>query len=276
MNTRSWSTATASAVALGEVLRPLGFTTAADGYELAAERIRLVPGRHWWTLRQELTDADEASRELLEPPGQPGLWKRVRVGNKIERMFALPASLLDGQGLEEHLEEDHLAWQAMSWALETAQGRVPSGWLTPDRAVLESWFTREQLTVVSGALLRQGELIAEPDRLALRFPIVPELSAELPAARRAWLRLLLEEAQNQWHLVRCGWLEGPDGTAAVVEVDLTGAPGALHEDLFVTSLEAVRWTVQWLGEPADWLADAAVASELLAVCPNQEPTKGAP
>jgi hypothetical protein len=192
-------------------------------------------------------------------------------------MFALPASLLAPESWEqEDSENEQLLRQTMEWALETARGRVPGGWVAPEQELLNAWFIPEQLTVVSGALLRQGELMVEPARLALRFPIVPELVSEVTPARRAWLRVLLEEAQNRWHLVRCGWLEASEGVAAIIEVDLTGAPRALHEDLFVTSLEAVRWTVQWLGEPADWLADVAVASELLAVCPNEEPTNGTP
>ena len=61
----------------------------------------------------------------------------------------------------------------------------------------------------------------------------------------------------------------------VAEVNLTGAPPEITEELFVTSLEALRCVVQWLGPPVDWLADVTVSSELLASFPNAEPTKGA-
>ena len=277
MNTRIWSTAGRPAAELAEVLHSLGFTSAAGGYELVSEGLRLEPGRSWWTLRQRVGDEDSPGAELLMSPGHPGLWKRVRFGDGIERLFALPARLLRTENAEqEEREGENLIGQTIQWALETAKGRVPEGWAPPEPGLLDSWFGREQLTVVNGGFLRQGDVITEPTQFALRFPIVPMLPPGLTPARRAWLRVLLEEAQNRWHLIRCGWLETPDGISAVLEVDLTGVPRALHEDLFVTSLEAVRWTVQWLGEPADWLADVAVASELLAVCPNEEPTKGTP
>jgi hypothetical protein len=94
----------------------------------------------------------------------------------------------------------------------------------------------------------------------------------LTEPRRQWLRLLLEDAQDRWHLARVGFARDDEGALSVVaEVDLTGMPGELAEDLFVTGLETLRWVAQWLGEPTDWLADAAVASELLAVCPQTKP-----
>src|SRR2546426_92871 len=99
-------------------------------------------------------------------------------------------------------------------------------------------------------------------------------SAGSSPSRQAWLQALLEEGQSRWHLARLGSIEDSNGSSLIAEVNLTGAPAEAIEDLFVTSLDALRWVVQWLGETADWLADVTVAPELLATCPNEEPRKG--
>jgi len=276
MNTATWSLASTPAAALREALHPLGFTAAAGGYE--RHHLRIEPGPGWWyfTRLHAESSFDDAGLDSL---GQPGLWKWLEVDGTYRRSLVLPAAVFSE-------EQDAATWdlneprpvleQVLRWAETTMEGQVPEAWKAPERAVVESWFSRDKLTVVAGDLLCQGELIWEPARLALRFQVLPQISPDLPPARLAWLRELLKETHHRWHLVRCGFAQeaGSATSAAMVEVDLTGAPPPVNETLFATSLEALRGAVQWLGEPADWLADPTVVSELLAVCPKQEPTKG--
>ncbi len=249
-----------------EALARAGFTPAPDDtYERGD--LRLTLGAHWCVLVAPST-------ELPIPAGYQGLWKRVGSPMEVCRIFALPRRIWDVASATETLFDGEITVieQCLQWAVDTSGHSVPSGWQSPPRTEVESWFQPEQLTVVAGSLLRQGELICEPDRLAIRFPLVPELPPDLPESRRAWLRVLLDEAQDRWHLVRLEVPADDDGQSGLVaEVDLSGVPHAIAEDLFVISLEALRWVVQWLGETTDWLADACVVSELLAVCPNNQP-----
>ena len=227
--------------------------------------LQLAIGPHWCAI--------EAPDSPI-PLNSPGLWKRVGTGGEARQIFILPRRIWDdAASADTSLEDETIVLdQCLQWALATAEEAVSSTWQPPARAEVDSWFKAEQLTVVTGSLLRQGEVICESGQLAIRFQLIPELPADLPESRRAWLRALLDEAQDRWHLVRLSIATDADGQSSVVaEVDLTGVPHEIAQDLFVISLEALRWVVQWLGETTDWLADVTVASELLAVCPDQQP-----
>jgi hypothetical protein len=253
-----------AAATSSEALAGAGFTPMSGG-SYARGEFRLTIGAHWCVFE---------APESAMAPGVPGLWKRVGAAGAARLIFALPRRIWDDAASTDTSFDGEITvlQQCLQWALDAAQDSVPPEWQAPSRALVESWFKPEQLTVVAGSLLRQGEVICESDQLAIRFPLVPELPSDLPESRLAWLRTLITEAQERWHLVRVEVLTGADGQSnAVAEVDLTGAPHEIAEDLFVLSLEALRWVVQWLGETTDWLADATVASELLAVCPDQQP-----
>jgi len=288
---------------LSQTLARLGFTPVSSGaYEHDA--FRLAVGPHWCLLEapaaaapqlrsalapgssdagissaSEVPSADlvahisapEDGRTSPMDLGAPGLWKTVGPGPEPRLVFALPRRIWDQAASSDVSFDGDITVldQCLLWAFDTAQGCVAPEWRPPSRATVESWFKPEQLTVVAGPLLRQGEVICEPDRFAIRFLLVPELPPDLSESRLAWLRVLLDETQDHWHLVRLGLAPDDDGQSRVIaEVDLTGVPQSFAEDLFVISLEALRWVVQWLGETTDWLADATVASELLAVCPE--------
>jgi hypothetical protein len=206
--------------------------------------------------------------------GSPGLWKSSGSGVKASCVFALPRSVWDSAATQEISFDDEATVldQIFQWAIGTAGGSLAAGWEAPSRPEVESWFKPDQLTVVAGSLLRQGEVVCEPGQLAIRFPLTPEYPRDTPESRLAWLHILIPEARDRWPLVRTAVvIDGNGSTTAIAEVDLTGAPRAIAEDLFVLSLEALRGVVSWLGETTDWLADATVASELLASCPNNQP-----
>jgi hypothetical protein len=115
-------------------------------------------------------------------------------------------------------------------------------------------------------VLRQGELIHQPNRLAVRFPIVQRVPDDLPPRRREWLREVLIDGQNRWRMVRIGLAEEAGSSAALAEVDLSGCPHGLLESLFAAGLGALRWVVGWLVEAADFLVDGSVACRALEVC----------
>jgi hypothetical protein len=246
-----------------EALERAGFITVSPTTHRHGE-LCLNIGAHWCVFE---TPARSAS-------GPGGLWKQVGTDADVRWLASIPRRNWEqGATDEASFDGERTALdECLQWLLDTLAQPKPPEWQPPPRAEIESWFNQEHLTVIAGSLLRQGEVIHEPNRLTIRFELIPEIPPDLAEARLAWLRLLLDEAQERWHLVRCGVITDDDGlSSAVAEVDLTGVPHALAEDLFVLSLEALRWVVQWLGETTDWLADATVASELLAVCPDQQP-----
>ena len=68
-------------------------------------------------------------------------------------------------------------------------------------------------------------------------------------------------------MARVGLTNGTTGRLAVfAEVDFTGAPPS--RELFSAGLDSVRQVVAWLAETVELLADASVASELLASPPH--------
>lgn len=243
-------------------LTELGFT--ADrrraGYRLNGTLFTTVKG--WPTLQSSkpITDGDPLRGQL----DRPGLWRMVRFEGLTYRLFEMPPvpAVVVDEDDERSARPD--AMSCLTWALMTAHGTLPGGWQPPPRDEVESWMSRDALTVSVGSALRQGELIHRADRLALRFPIVPRIPATLSPARRGWLEELLTDAQDRWRLVRIG-LSGSGSETAWAEVDLTGCPGPVLESLFRASLGALRWVVEWLAGSADFLVDPGAKSQALEV-----------
>ena len=105
-----------------------------------------------------------------------------------------------------------------------------------------------------GVHARQGELICEPGRLALKMPIVFSLPDELSESRDYWLRRLLIEAQDQWKMVCVGFNDSHSGSVQA-EVDLTGAPQTILADLVKIALTALHAAVAWVLPSAMFLVD---------------------
>jgi hypothetical protein len=259
---------------LHDALIQLGSQPDAGSYLYDDWVLKITP--QWSVWNAPCPHAQEVSAAEL---GQPGLWKSVRADGQRRRIFAIPTPILERAMAEERdgINGGTLLEQCTRWVAATASPTLAFDWPSLSSATVESWLPQEQLTVQCGSLLRQGEWICERDQVAIRFPIVPQVPPDLPEARCAWLQALVHEAQDRWHLVRLGYERNEDGTRVMAEVNLTGVPRAIAENLFATSLEALRWVVHWLSEPAEWLADVTVTSDLLAVPPprNEEPKKGA-
>jgi hypothetical protein len=223
----------------------------------------VTPGRDWIAIEElmENAQADPLKGQL----GLPGLWKWVRNPAGGKRVFELPEAALTVPPDAEDADEGAAPLKdCVQWALETERGEIRTDWQPPPRPEVESWIPIGRLTVQLGPLLRQGELIHAPDRLALRFPLATGIPAGLPEARRLWLHELLADAQDRWRMVRVGL--SADETAALAEVDLSGCPHGVLEGLFRTGLDALRWVVEWLVKSADFLADADAACQAVEVC----------
>jgi hypothetical protein len=191
------------------------------------------------------------------------------------RVFELPDTVLalahDGCADE---EEDPFT-TCLTWALTTADGKVPEGWQPETAESLEALVPKNRLTVLAGTSVRQGELIHTPDRLALRFPIVPVMPLNLPTLRLAHLRAALGDAQNRWSLIRLG-LAGIPPSSVLAEIDLTGAPAIALGALISAGLDSLHNVVSRLVETSEVLTDAEVASVALDSAAFQIPTNKDP
>jgi len=256
-------------------------------------RIAITTERNWCVLRRtcEPAPADLLGGHL----GMPALWKPLGSTNGDGGVwtFDVPAGALDAAAetlVLSHDERDGDAdggaradagggaprdglSLALAWASATADGEPPPDWSAPSRDVVASWLALESLAVQCGPVLRQGSLVHEPRRLALRIPIAPAIPGDLPDARRRWLCETLLDAQSRWRMVRVGISGEGAARAALAEVDLSGAPHALLEHLMPVAADALRCVVEWLAAPVDLLLDTSVPCEIFDLHPILHPMR---
>lgn len=223
----------------------LGFepTAAAESYRRNGTTLRLHHG--WWTL----------SRDGVREPqlGRPGLWRYV------EDAWAFELPLLESAAPPAAI---------VAWADATGEGAVPDGWEPPAQGEIATWLDGG-LTAGAGALVRQGALILEPIRLALRYRELVRVDECLPQSRRRWLESLLSDAQAKWRMVRLDLEEA--GVHA--EVDLTGVPQEYAEPLVRAAHAALAWVVAWLLPPLVLIADPGAKCRALDPSPTRANTK---
>jgi hypothetical protein len=239
------------------VLQGLGLRPGNGGYR--NRRIGFHVRSGWGTFEANGTQRSDPLRGQL---GRPGLWKlSVDARGAVRCVFELPPSLLALAESDAARFED-----VAGWALATAGGKTDKSWSPPAKAEVESWLPDKALTLQVGAIARQGALILDGERLMFRFGIVTGIPESLSAARKAWLRELLVEAQNRWRLVRIGM----NGHLEVqAQVDLTGAPHHALEELVHIGTDALRLVVSSLVEPADFLVNGAAGCRAVEVRPNR-------
>ncbi len=258
-----------------DALVKAGFAPGQGAYRLNG--VTLKNEDRWFQFAASGSTASGAA--ALGQLGQPGLWKWINVGARPGLAFEFPEAALnaeaDGDGTDADEAPASLA-AIIAWCLASKAGKLPDGWRSPAREQVAGWLPAGALTVQCGSVVRQGQLILTAERWALRFPILSELPADLPVARRAWLELVLADAQSRWRMVRVGITDGAEHPAVVAEADFSGAPHS--ENLFSAGLDGVRHVVAWAAETVELLADAKVASELLASppCPNLNPERKNP
>ena len=196
--------------------------------------------------------------------GGPGLWKVVRNGAPDHLVFEVPSWAVSNQAEDDLLDEAGPAPFAklLDWALVTRGGQAPRAWRSPKAERVRSWIRPGALTVEARGCVRQGELILEPDRWALRIPILAQLAPDLDEARRRTLIELAEEGQHHWAMARVGVLVKALPSSMLAEVDFTGAPHS--ELLFSAGLDVLRHVVAWLAETADAVGNPKIVITSLA------------
>jgi hypothetical protein len=210
--------------------------------------------------------------------GSPGLWKfsKARAAVPFDREFHLPLSVLKTCDLfDSDLEQRDLTRECVDWAIATLHGNLPAAWSAPAADHLEAAIPPNGLTVQTGPIIRQGSLVCTAERLALVFPILREVPAELPPRRQQLLSELAIDAQNRWRMVRIGWNDTSDRRGIEAEVDLTGAPHPVLQQLVRVGVDALGWVVQWIVTSAALLADVRVDCRAWQCCASgQNPRKG--
>ncbi len=194
--------------------------------------------------------------------GRPGLWKLVtnRRNGRLRRVFDLPPSILPRDAsIADRFEA------VADWVLATSGGKADPFWSPPAEEELERWLPPDALTLQVGEIARQGDMIRDTGRLTFDFPVVTKIPRDLPAPRREWLQELLADTQDRWRMVRIG-LAGRSEVHA--QVDLSGAPHEVLEELVPIGLDTLRLVVSLVVEPADFLIHGADGCRALEVSPN--------
>jgi hypothetical protein len=253
-------------------LRRFGFIRRRTGeYRLDDNGTCFRPGPPWMVVEIERTGTPA---DLLRGGlGRPGLWKCTREAGCAKYRFDFPPIELSAtrEWGDSSEEPDSAFGAVLGWALATKDGTVPAGWKTPPPE--EIGLTGCGFIVETDGLARRGQVIHEPQRLALRVPILHRVDPHLPPWRMAWLSSLFEEAQGRWRMVRIG--ADPASASVAAEVDLSGAPDWLLDSLVTAGRDCLRWAVSWLVSSADLLSDARVESRALQVCAiGGQPRKG--
>ena len=213
----------------------------------------------WGALELKRLGADPL-RGLM---GKPGLWKCMvdERDGRVRQVFDFPPAILRAShSCHTHDGADDVFRESVRWALATAGGAPVEGWSAPDPEEANEWLDAELLTIQVGSILRQVSLHHGADRLALTAPILNALDPDLDPARTGWLRELLIDAQNRWPMIRVGFATD---SAVHAEVDLSGAPHAVIEQLLELGLDGLRNLIEWIVQAADFLAsDTSVCRAL--------------
>ena len=211
----------------------------------------------WWVIADRERDALPLG---TNPPGA-SLWRWLHEpGGRHQRVFELPDFALDASTAASPIAEAVLAWvQATRTAHPSPQEspQVEEGLLAPDE-LLVRW--RDQVV--------RGEVVADPGRIAVDFPLVATLPEGLSPSRRAWALEQCRAAERAWRWVQLGIAE-EDATAQVrASVDLTGAPADLVPTLAKVAAACLRAAVAWAIPGLRALADPSLDSRPLSQGPR--------
>ena len=248
-------------------LASLGFHPLARGAGYGHQESSFRVRSGWGTLESKRRRADPL-RGLI---GKPGLWKCVvddRDG-RVRQVFDFPPAILcASHSSHAHEANDDVFRESIGWALATAGGSQVEGWSAPAPEEAAEWVDAELLTIRVGSILRQVSLRHGPDWLTLTAPILNALEPDLDPVRAGWLHELLIDAQNRWPMVRVGFAAD---SAVHAEVDLSGAPHAAIDQLFKLGVDGLRNLIEWIVQPADFLASDSVCRALEIRTPRASP-----
>lgn len=265
-----------------DLLTRQGFERCEDGYRRPGGNLLFTSSGTWSSISLPW----EKGGDPLGVLGHPGPWKHIRSGDGGRFVFALPRFVMD-EGSQMDPDDDGpdaaecekevpaaatCLESCIAFAVATAHGVAPAGWEPPDLATIDSWTRETGLTVQRESVVRQVEVIREPGRFALQVPLVPAIPENLPERRERWLRKLLIDCQDCWHLVRLGMTQESGQSAAIAEVDLTGVPRAISRRLFLASLDSLKAVVASLVETANFLIDPGSKSQVIDSSTLTDPT----
>ena len=185
--------------------------------------------------------------------GWPGLWKNDPSGKSLE--FRIPGHFLS------QIETDQLE----AWAAVTKGGKTPENWAAPDAEKIEELIPANSRVFRHQTVLREIDVIAGDHEFSLRLELA-RWNDDLPPNRAEWLAVFLDAANQNWPLVRFGISE--NGTAAVGEVNFTGAPENVLEPLLQPALDSFRWIVNGLVETAEFITCPDSESGALELSPS--------
>jgi hypothetical protein len=192
----------------------------------------------------------------------PGLWRAAVRGGQVSKIFDVPplSHLLRNTDSDtDPADESVLLGEIIAWARITASGGRPEAWSAPSADEVKTWFDPDRLAVRSGQHIVKGELHCHAQTLRLVFPELAHLDESLPEARRAWVEALCLDAQSRWRMVRFGIA----GQRIGAGVDLSGAPEALVQPLFVRAFEALVYSVGWVLPALTLVTDPSARSHAL-------------
>jgi hypothetical protein len=260
--------AQAPILADGTPLQHSGFKPAARGTR-GRSGVALVRTRGWCVLVHRKPFVGDPLGDLR---GAPGLWRAVpgappgaRRRDAWSYVFELPPGVAVSEG-EGESSGEHPPVDLLEWARSTSGGTPADMAGAPARDEVESWIEPSRRHVRAGPHLAALELHAGAERLALVAPALARLPADLPPARRAWVRELCRDAQSRWRLARFHL----DGERVGAEVDLSGAPPECVRPLLEIALAALTTAAAWVLPSLATLADARVASRLLDRPPSRD------
>jgi hypothetical protein len=234
--------------------------------QAALDGIQLNVNADWAVVWRELRDGESA--DPLQQLGRAGFWKFVTDPPRLPRcVFEVPLCVSDQIGADEEGDPDvRLAGlrKLVDAATATLDGNAPSGWTAPSAEEVAGWIGGgEALTVQCAEVACQGRVMRTDTRLAIEFPILANIPANLAPTRRLKLNALLLETHNKWRMVRIGLRDQAHGAqSAIAELDLTGLPAPAIEPLLRYAVDALHHIVRWAGAPAALLVDER-ACELL-------------
>jgi hypothetical protein len=126
---------------------------------------------------------------------------------------------------------------------------------------LDEWLPAGARTIRHDEVIRQLDILLQPDRLAIRMPLVA-LPDGLPEVRSCWLDRILADAAATWRMVRLGRLEASE-CSRIAEIDLTGAPAAMLPALLRSARDTLHWLAGAVLETAEFISRADTESEAL-------------
>ncbi len=254
----------------------VGFSLDYRNASISRNGIGLAVDDRWLQLKSD--SALNISDPLNAVNGEPGIWKLIADKDRqIRRVFEFPLFIITETNTDFRATSGEIPrafLEALKWARDTLFDTRLIGWDSPSEQDMMKLLPLSGLTLQCGPYVRQGELICKPDRLLLRFPLILNLSNDLPESHFFWLRKVLMDAQNRWKMVRIVFRHDTSATSVQAEVDLSGAPRSVLAGIVTVAISALHAAAAWVVPSAEFLignkADIWALSESMAMTADKK------